>query len=663
MMIAAVSATLLAAVIYLFITPPRYTATTMMVLDAKHQPVQQSDEKVAEGQPNDEAVVSSQIETIKSENIATAVIKKLKLTEDAEFRPHGIRAALNRWIGKGATDKTADSDEEGLRTAIGTLKSGLSVTRVPKSYVVEIAYTSLNPKKATSIANAIADAYIDDQLQVKSEATKRARLWLQQGIAELRATATEAFKNIQDFKSQNNLLVSGDGKMAMDVEIEQLTESLARARAETTLAQSRLGEIDAVLGKGGDSVEITDGAVPDALINPVITKYRQQYLDDEKLATEYGVRYGTNHQAVIKLRTEMADLKRAMHEEMQRIAETYKSELKVTQSREQAIEKRLKEIFQNDSGNRQAEVELKDLETAANTYRSVYEEFLNRYTQTVQQQSFPSAEARIITFASVGEKTSPRTLMTLLLATIGGLNLGAAAMFVREQLHRHIYTRDQLARELGVNCIAAFPLPERPKKALHLIFPSTILNELSTQNETDIPTLLFDDRDPFSITSEALRNIEVAIDLRRISHETRTLAIVSASAGEGKSSIALSLAAMIGRAGRKVLLVDCDFRNPTLTRFLGLQNGIGIVELLSGEAKLTDVTYHNNQYGFDFLCGPTKIRPARIANILHSEPMRNLFMALKEHYDYVIVDLPPILPVIDVRACAHLFDSFVLVAE
>jgi polysaccharide biosynthesis transport protein len=110
-------------------------------------------------------------------------------------------------------------------------------------------------------------------------------------------------------------------------------------------------------------------------------------------------------------------------------------------------------------------------------------------------------------------------------------------------------------------------------------------------------------------------------------------------------------------------LIDCDFRNPSLTHFLGMQNRAGVLELLSAEAKYADIANHNCQYGFDFLSGPTKVRPTRIASILRSEAVSKLFAAMKEHYDYVIVDLPPVLPAIDVRACADLFDTFVLVAE
>jgi polysaccharide biosynthesis transport protein len=658
--IAAASATLFAALVYLFVAPPRYTAMATMVIDTKQPPSVQN-QVILEA---DDAAVESDVETVKSENVVAAVIKKLKLTEDPEFRSKGIIAALRRWFSNG--------EEDALRAAIEVFDKGLKVERIPKSYVVQISYTSLDPKKAATIANAVAEAYIEDQLQAKFDLTKRARVWLQQGIAELRTHATEAFKSTQDFKSQNNLVISADGKLAMDIELEQLTDSLAKSRAETTLAQSRLAQIEAVLSTpGGDG--IPDATVTDALSNSVITKYRQQYLDDEKTAIEYGARYGTNHQSVIKLRIEMADLKRAIHEEMQRISETYKSDLKVAASREQSIEKRLKEIFQSNSENLQAQVKLRELETAANTYRSVYEDFLTRYTQAVQQQSFPSAEARVITFASRGPKTSPKILWTLALATLGGASLGAAAAFVREQMYRPIYARDQLVRELGVSCIAALPAPERPKETPPLIASLASLKDLPAigalswripkQIKANLPALLCDNEDTYSPASEALRNIEVAIDLRNVSHETRTLAVVSALAGEGKSSIAISLAVTIARAGHKLLLVDCDFRNPSLTNFLGLQNRAGIFELLSGKAIITEATYHNKQYGFDFLCAPTKLRPARTANILRSEPMTNLVADIKEHYDFMIVDLPPILPVIDVRACAHLFDAFAMVAE
>jgi succinoglycan biosynthesis transport protein ExoP len=385
---------------------------------------------------------------------------------------------------------------------------------------------------------------------------------LEQRISELRTQATEAFQTVQDFKSQNRLIVSGDGQLATDVELEQLTELLAKARAETVRAHSRLADIEAVLSTQRGDDALPEGTVADALSSPVITDLRQQYFDDNKRAIEWASRYGPNHQTVVDLRSGMANLKREIREEIQRIAETYKSDLKVARSREETIEKRVTEVFQNNSENRQSQVKLRELETAANTYRSTYANFLSRYTQAVQQQSFPSAEARIITFASIGKKSSPTIALDLALAIVGGLAFGAAAALLKQRTDRIIYARDQLIGERGVTCLAILSIPERPNRVLSsrakselrtIVLPKWIF---AKQMKAESPRLLYNEAEPFSTTSEALRDIKVAIDHRSNSHETLTLAIVSALPGEGKSSVAASLAATIAKAGRKVLMID-----------------------------------------------------------------------------------------------------------
>lgn len=666
MIIGAASAMLLAALIYLILAPTRYTATASIVLDVRHLPLVQNETAVEPQQDND-AAVESHTEMIKSASVAAIVLKKLNLADDAEFVGPTL---LERWFGN---VKTEDSQKEALGTAVRRFGNGLRVSRTAThGYVVAISYTSLDPQKAALIANATAEAYIEDQLQAKFEATNRASQWLQQRIAELRTQATDAFKSIQDFKSQNNLIVDSDGTLETDVELKQLTESLAKARAETALAQSRLADIEAVLSPRNSEDGLPDATVTDALNNSVITKLRQQYLDDKKRAIDWAARYGRTHDAVAHIQSEMATLRREIHEEMERIGETYKSELKVARSREQTIEKRLTEVFQNNSANRQSQVKLQDLETAANSYRSTYEKFLSRYTQAVQQQSFPSTEARIITSAGPGRKTSPKVMLTLGLAILGGVGLGMAAAFIREQIDRRVYARDQLVRGLGVNCISAVPASERAKKSPQLALSAKIrswgsaarlMQPITQQEGPNPPTLLYNGQSPFSPACEALRNIKVALDMTSGRQDTRTLGLVSALPGEGKSSIAASLAATVAGAGRSVLLIDCDLRNPALTKFFGLHNCAGVLEVLSRRANIDNIVKHNRQYHFDFLCGPTIGRPVHTADLLNSEAMMNILVETKERYDYVVVDLPPILPVIDVRACSHLFDTFALVVE
>src|SRR5262249_11478780 len=226
-------------------------------------------------------------------------------------------------------------------------------------------------------------------------------------------------------------------------------------------------------------------------------------------------------------------------------------DLKVARAREETIEKRLTEVFQNNSKNRQSQVKLQELETAATTYRSAYEDFLNRYNQVVEQQTFPTTHARVITSASRGIKTSPKIAFTLVLALAGGAMLGVAVALVREQMDRIIYARDHLIRELGVNCIAMLPSSVQPEEVPKWLLsrkknkfhPIALPQRRPIEREqAGSPRLLYKKEEPFSAISEALRNIKVAVDIRSMSNEVRTLAIVSALPGEGKSSVAASLA-------------------------------------------------------------------------------------------------------------------------
>ena len=159
----------------------------------------------------------------------------------------------------------------------------------------------------------------------------------------------------------------------------------------------------------------------------------------------------------------MAALQRAIWDEISRIAESYKSEVQIAKSQEDSIDKRMGEVFQKSASTRNSQVRLRELETAANTYRNIYETFLTRFTQSVQQQSFPSTEARVVTVATPPSvRSSPKLGLTLTLAAICGLGLGVVSAFAREQMNRQIHTRAQLEGLLGTSCLAVLPaFPQR----------------------------------------------------------------------------------------------------------------------------------------------------------------------------------------------------------
>ena len=639
--------------IYVAISPSRYTAQADMIIDTKKVTWTQS-ELSSENRTVEDASVESEIETTKSEKVAIAVINRLHLNEDPEFA--GAAKGLRQRIFSLFTSapEPQPSNEEVMRGVLGAVKGNLRVTRLGRSYIEEIAFTSLDREKAANIANAFADAYIEDQLQAKFEATHRASIWLEQRIGELRQQASDAYRDVQDFKSQNGIIIGVDGKLASEVELDQLGIALAKARADTSQARAKLDRISRVLEQRTDkeSFNIPDPVVTDALSNPVITKLRQQFLDDQNKESEWSARYGSDHQAARNLRAEMAALQRAIWDEISRIAESYKSELQIAKSQEESIDKRMIEVFQQSASTRQSQVRLRELETAANTYRGIYETFLSRFTQSVQQQSFPSTEARVVTAASPPRSpSSPKVRLALALAGICGLGLGIILAFAREQMNRQFHTRAQLESALGTSCLAVLPALSKKRPVvggLRATHDSGAFRQI-----TEVA--------PFSATAEALRYIKVAIDL----HPTggKVIGIVSALPGEGKTTVAASFAAFVARSGSRTLLIDADLRNPSMTKTLGYTKAPGLLNMVADKSDFSDLVITDSKYRFDFLPSSTQIRAANSSDVLTSPAMKQMLKQARSDYDYVVVDLPPILPVVDVKAAAHLFDAFVLVVE
>jgi succinoglycan biosynthesis transport protein ExoP len=641
--------------VYVAMSPSRYTAQADMIIDTKRVTWTQT-EMASENRTVEDASVESEIETTKSEKVAEAVIRRLQLTKDPEFV--GSSSGLRRRIFslfKLAAPEQEPSNDELMSRVVSAVKDNLRVTRLGRSYIEQIAFTSLDREKAARIANAFADAYIEDQLQAKFEATRRASAWLEQRIGELRQQASDAYKAVQDFKSENSIIIGVDGKLASEVELDQLGIALAKARADTSQARAKLDRISRVLEQRSDkenSFNIPDPVVTDALSNPVITKLRQQFLDDQNKESEWSARYGSDHTAARNLRAEMAALQRAIWDEISRIGESYKSELQIAKSQEESIDKRMIEVFQKSGSTRQSQVRLRELETAANTYRGIYETFLSRFTQSVQQQSFPSTEARVVTVATApNSPSSPKIGLTIALAAICGLGLGIMSAFAREQMNRQIHTRAQLEKLLGTSCLAV--LPAFPQKR-------PVLRKLGATRDSGAFRQISEVA-PFSATAEALRYIKVAIDL----HPTggKVIGIVSALPGEGKTTVATGFAAFVARSGSRTLLVDADLRNPSMTRALGYVNAPGLVNMVADKSDFDDLVITDSKYKFDFLPSSTRMKPSNSSDILNSPAMKDMLKAAKSEYDYVLVDLPPILPVVDVKAVAHLFDAFVLVVE
>ena len=384
---------------------------------------------------------------------------------------------------------------------------------------------------------------------------------------------------------------------------------------------------------------------------------------------DWSKRYGRDHLAVVNLRNQIQEIRRSTVDELKRIAETYKSNYAIAKRNQEDLEKRLAESVAELQGTNQAQVLLRGLESSAQSYRTLYDNFLQHYMESIQQQSFPITEARLISPASSPlEKSRPKTLRVLALALLGGIGCGAGLALLRELLDRVIRTNRQIQSALDAECLALVPSTQVP-----MIKPGAKAAPVSVRAATDLvvsriiapnPSLLrYVVDSPLSSFAESIRAVKVSIDLSGAAKSNKVIGITSALPNEGKSTIAASLAQLSADGGARVILVDCDLRKPSLSQGLAPKAAPGLIDVIAGTASLDNVIWSDPSTRLSFLPVGTRSRLIHTSEILASDAMKRLFVRLRESYDYVIVDLSPISPVVDVRSATHLLDSYVFVIE
>ncbi|WP_409190096.1 polysaccharide biosynthesis tyrosine autokinase [Bradyrhizobium sp. RDM4] len=693
---------------YLMSATKRYTGSAVLMIDSRKMQGFQTQGTPGTGDnPIDSSMVDSQVEVLKSETIASAVIKDLHLLDSPEFMraDDGLFSSLTHLFSDFIPDEKP-SDLELMRGAIERVQGGLTIKRVGLSYVIEIAYQSTSRELAARIANAIAENYITDSLESKYQASRRAAVWLQDRLKELRAQASTAERSVVDYKAKNNIVDAG-GRLLTEQQLADINSGLTEARTKRAEAEAKLQRITSILNadESDPQVILNDLAtVNDSMANPVITKLRQTYLDYAAKAADWSNRYGPSHLAVVNLHNQMREIRRSILDELRRTAEAYKSDLAIANAREQSSQKSLNDTIAVSNDTSQAQIVLRDLESNAQSARALSDNFLQLYMVSVQQQSFPITEARVITQAAElsSPKTSPKTTLVLLAGIVGGGILAGLVAIFLEMLDRVFRTVHQVERLLQTNCLASVPIvsfeadqaakgllsrlkgwlpfprdwmpTSRPRSGSTAAAgqPSRAMEEAGA-NHTTRPggrQLTIDDsvgrfaiNSPFSRFAEAFRSIKLATDLSNFGSPHKVVAITSALPNEGKSTVSEALAQTTAQSGLRTLLIDGDIRNPSLTHRLGRSADVGLIEVVFGTVDLTDALWVDPQTNLHFLPCVVASRFSNSSDLLASAQMQKFFQDMREQYDRIILDLSPLAPVIDVRATGTLADSYILVIE
>ncbi|CAN7147618.1 polysaccharide biosynthesis tyrosine autokinase [Phyllobacterium sp. LjRoot231] len=659
---------LLLGVIYIIVATPGYTAATSILLDDNLGRFADEVSPAAENMQTDTTILS-QIAILKSAELAEKVVEKEKLDENDAFMspPRSIFstviASMRTIIGLFSSDKPTNTDgvsaaELKREYAASLLQANLDVERQGRSFVIDLTYTSNDAELAGRVAKAYADVYLSDQLDANFDATQRATVWLQGRLNELKESSQAAALEAERFRAANGL-TAAKGALVSEQQLSDINSQLILAQADTARALSLYNQYKSILSAGPEGAVNNAAVVSDQAGTSVIGTLRARYLTITKREQEIVSRFGQDHPQAVSLRTEQQDVARQIFQELQQITESYRNQYEAAQSREKSLREGLNNATGKTSTANEALVHLRDLEQNAQALSNLYQTYLGRYQEASQQQSFPIAKARVISVASTPtDPSSPKKKLalaaSLLLGLFGGAGLGAW----REYRERFFRVAEEVRALLGVKFLGYVPKLEGIAEAKKSPLPA----EGQTQPaRTNIIRMAVDN--PSSLFAETLRNIKIAADVVLQGKDSKVIGVVSVLPHEGKTTIAANFAGLLAAKGAKTLLIDGDLRNPGLSRALSISTQRGLVKAIMDDQPWQNSVKIENKTKLAIIPTVLHRNLRHTSEILSSPGMKKLLDEARNVFEYIIIDLPPLGPVVDAKAFAPFADGFVMVAE
>jgi succinoglycan biosynthesis transport protein ExoP len=645
------------------LVPWKYQAAATMLIDKQRLHFFQQQSVVGDLAIDTNAAIEGQLEVLKSDAIAVSVIKKLQLERDPEFAiaepADGLFSALNSHRPAPLTDAQRERHHLDVFAGLRTVK------RIGPSFAIEVGFQSHSPARAAEVANAIAEAYISDMWSSRRIANQNAVAWLQDRLSELRTQTTESENAVVDYRAKNGIIDTG-GKLIHSQQIAEISSQLTQARSQLSDASARLNRARAVAGEYATST--VKPAMIETLNNSLTNKLLEQYLELSNRAAEYAERFGADHKATQKLYQRLEEAKIGLLNEMERLSQSFLSEKTILEKRVQDLEASLGMAVANSRTSEQAQVRLHELESIAQSYRTLYDSFLRRHSEAVLQQEQPTTLARVISQASEPlSKNMKKPLLFAVVIAFGSMGLGVGLSFLRDLRDRTFRTSDDIEQRLKSDFIGMIPRWE-PGPALA---PALLERNITVGADNDADRHVRRSNSvfwgvtlsPVSPFAEGIGRVKFSIFREVGMKDDGIVGFTSVLPSEGASTAAAGVAQSMARSGRSVILVDCDLRHPALTRAFAPHAKCGLQEILRGRATLDDAILTDPQSGFAFLPGVVDVLRARPEELLEGDALASVLRELRHRYEFVIVDLPPLFPMLDVAMTDRLINWYVVVVQ
>ena len=669
---------LLAAIVFVLLVTPRYTAVATILIDPHRSNV--ADSNTNRTPPSsfdsDNAFVNSQVNLIQSDGLLQQVINDLNLARDPEFGPHSSFLDLILYpikkllIPKRPAVPGQGAEDIAKAQTLGFLqKRRLKVERQSTTFLIDISVTSEEPQKAAKIANAIVTSYFAVLVNSKYDTNKIASSWFNKQLEDLESKVLASDRAVEQFRADHNLTLSqgqplpqSQGVTVNDQQLTELNNKLIDAHAQTAAAHAKLDQVQQVAKGNTDP-----GALGDALSSGVITQLRTQYGQVAKDLADASSKYGPQHPLVINAKAQLRETQKLINQEILRIRESASQAYQIAKSREDALQQSLDNLRRISDDTGKDRVRLRELEREASANRALYESFLTRYKQTSAQESLNLPDSRVVSNADIPVSPSfPRVFLILPGALAAGLGLGCLLAFAIDYFDRRIKSPRQAEEITHIPTLAAIPLIGTRELANRAVRGR---QELSRYNSAAVemlpakmqpPLMRYVLEEPTSLFAEAVRAVRLAIQRASRTAPVKSVMVSSSVEGEGKTTLATNLALTLAMTGARTILIEGDFRNPEMSRSLCPSASVGAIEVATGKARFKEALFIDRATGLAFLPAPPREQFAGISEFVFSDAMSNMLEQLKEHFDYVIIDSPPLVPLVDARALAEMADRVIL---
>lgn len=634
-LIAAVFVVLLvASTLAVFTLKPAYTSTALVQVDPSQKNLLDPTAELP-GSASDSGRVEGEVELAKSDAVLLRAIRDGNLLNEGSFAPQPSWLA-SMLDAVGIQDYQAPTGEELLDDVLGKLERAISVSRRGVTFLVAIDARSGDPEEAARLANLVAKTYIATQLDGKINAVLGSRDVVQSRIVEAGKSLSGSEDAIDRFIDQNASELAAAGGRA---DLSELVTQIKSASTEREQLATSLAAADASL-QSSDWSALAKSLQSDALEALETRRQEAQRRIDSSTGTE-----ATN------LRTEL----RGIEDSLRSTATAAIGELRTRSASAQASEDDLRtKLYNSDltsdltSGQL---AELYELQQTARIARSQYDTLLARLKDLDAQAYLQVADSRVVSEAIPPRRPSfPNMGLMLALAAIGSLVVAIAAAFVRENLIGGVVNADQMRDLIKIDDVVVVPRQKDLKGA------------------ANIPELI--KVAPLSVYSEAIRKIRLSID--QVSGVGswqegggKVILVTSALPGEGKSTIGLSLARAYAHSGVATLLIDCDLRKPSLHRLLGIGNQKGLLDFLQSTDdahSLESVVFVDQTSHLDVIVGSRRSEGAT-EELVTGAKFKAMIEVARKSFDVIILDTPPLGPVVDGAYMARFADAVVLVAK